>query len=190
MPTLSPEVWAALVAAGASILVSVVSLVASLRTARMQHRSALNTERLRHSFELRREERKRAAEGRNLELTALASQISAVQELRDYLGFLASAPSGTLLTEDATKRLTVLGERVGEVYRETMNSLPKEDTSLYHRLKNHVVTGVSVVISAVGSAERLKTNKRFIDTVLSLRAELGEIQNIIRDKRYERREDN
>lgn len=113
----------------AALLAALASLVVALFSAAYTRRNTLDVERLKRRLDVASDEVKGT-------LQFLKDANGGIQQFRDALRMIVSAPEGTLSPEAAVAELRAAANKYEEVYRGSVGTLDAETSSLTHLAKS------------------------------------------------------
>ena len=176
----------AAIAAFASLLVAIVSLITAIISNRNNARTLLSIEKLKNEF---------AQSGRNLDiidsetktsLACLKSSLESIQQLRDEIQFLAIMSEDSLQASDY-KRIRDTANLIAQHYETNHPVLSSVEMSSLHKAKNlalGVKAEVEVILRRKESFKRIDLES--FQRLDEIEAELSLIQRILWDCRAER----
>jgi uncharacterized protein YjcR len=184
---MSAELTVALIASGASVAVAVVSLITSLINNRHSARSQKVLENLK--FEFTQIQGKETAKDTHLieVIKALQLAIQSIQVVKDELQLILSAVDSSLDTQSAITQVKAARERLFKSFEEQSALLDESEMAPFHQSKNislRIENFLRRSLSNKPDASCLSEAER--EHLLSLRGDLTEAQQLLRDIRTDR----
>jgi hypothetical protein len=181
------ELFVALIASGTSLFVAIIGLITSFTSNRQSARSEKAIENVR--YEISRLATKESISDTNMEeaLKALRKSLQAIQLIKDETQVILSATNNDLNSKSAINRICAAREKMFACYEEELASLDDIEVRANHRAKNISLIIENLIKEGLLSqltASNLSPEKR--DKITLLRAELTEIQQVLRDSKTDR----
>jgi hypothetical protein len=172
---------------GASCLAALIAIINALITSQLTKRSTKEIEALKFEFSTALSREKLKDEYLTKALVSLQGAIQAIQFLKDEIQLTLSAPDGSLDADVAIKRLETARQRMLESYESQCAELDKSECDKFHKAKNMAITIVNLVGNGLGTDGSLaKISDGTRQSLNSIRNQLTEIQNQLRDSRANR----
>jgi hypothetical protein len=144
------DVLAAIITAGAALVVSIVSVWTVLVQARSVHR-------LQYQAEQERDAREVARQGIIQYQTAIRDCCAAVQEFQDAIQLLLKGTQGSLLTTSARDRVLGARDSVLHVYQRNYTILSSTDRAVLYAIREKAIEAViALELSEAWSGARLQ----------------------------------
>jgi len=183
---MSNDLKIALIAAGASIIVSLIALATALLSSRQSNRYQKNIESLKFEFSklLGKES---AGESYIREITSsLRNAIQDIQHFKDEIQLILSAKQTSLDSKSALKRISTARERLFNSYEENFGSLDESEAKPFHGAKNlalKIEDYIKKCLHGKSQASQLQNDDR--QDLIYLRSELTDLQQNLRDMRLD-----
>jgi hypothetical protein len=184
----SPELTVALVAAGASIVVAVISLVTAIMSSRQSARSERAIESLK--FEFQRATAQETLRDQHLAqcVEALQTFVSLIQRIKDEMQIILSAAhsGGTMRSRTAHERVSAARQTLFSAYEDNLSCLDEDEARICHRAKNLSLTIETSLVEILNGKRYVSLSLDEQSRFTALRNELTELQQVLRDSRADR----
>jgi hypothetical protein len=181
------ELTIALVAAGTSLFVAIISVISSIVSNRQAARLAREIESLKHTLAKEEAAQVISDEQFNESIRSLQLFIQVIQRMKDELQLILGAEESGLEPKRAIERIIEARKAIFDCYEAQMAFLEERETSTSHQAKNQAILIEQTI-------KKYQQEKPFIlslsteqkETLLRFRTELTDLQNLLRDSRTER----
>jgi hypothetical protein len=183
---MSNELIVALVVSGTSFVVALVGLVSSIVSNRQSARSSQALESLKYDFS-RLTNKETLGDTQLVEsLRALQLIIQTVQLVKDETQLVLSATNTSLSSSSAIKRIETAREKMFSCYEEMLPNLSEWESQVAHRAKNIALLIEIQIKSNIEPESTANLSNDNRHQLTSLRNELTEIQQVLRDSKNDR----
>lgn len=174
----------ALITSATSLIVAFLGIIVSLVNSRNSARATKEVERLK--FDLAKSAAKNAISDAhfNESVKALQVAIQSIQILKDQIQIILNASARIFNPQILVQDISDARTRMFSSYEEQMVNLGEEEGKLFHKAKNtsfHIEQIVKEALIRDGNSFKLVDKEK--TKLKDIRAELTEIQQILRDKR-------
>lgn len=184
---MSIELKLALIASGTSVLVAIISLVVSILSNRQSARSAKEIEKVKYDFS-----RASALEALNdsqlsESLKALQLAIKSIQRVKDEIQVVLSAIETPTEMNPLREGVRTAREQMFACYEEQMATLENDDARVVHKAKNTSLQVEALIKRSLpANADITTLPKELSEPLLTLRMDLTELQQSLRDSRSDK----
>lgn len=183
----SAELIIALIASGTSVLVAIISLIVSVVSNRHSTRSAQEIEKLKYDFS--RASTLEALNDSQLSesLKALHLAIKSIQRVKDEIQVVLSAIEMPTEQKPLMEEVRSSREQMFACYEEQMATLDTDDARIVHKAKNTSLQVEALIKRSLpANAELITLSEELREPLLTLRMNLTELQQSLRDSRADK----
>jgi len=183
----STELIIALIAAGTSVLVAIISLIVSVISNRQSARSSKEIEKLKYDFS-----RASALETLNdsqlsESLKALQLAIKSIQRVKDEMQVVLSASEMPTELKSLMEGIRSAREQMFACYEEQMATLDNDDARIVHKAKNTSLQVEALIKRSLPTnAKQITLPEELHEPLLTLRMNLTELQQSLRDSKADK----
>lgn len=184
---MSNELKLALIASGTSVLVAIISLVVSIVSNRQSARSSKEIEKLKYDYS--RASSLEALNDSQLgeSLNALQLAIKSIQRVKDEIQVVLSAIDTAIDTKPLMEGIRSAREQMFACYEEQMATLDNDEARIVHKAKNTSLQVEALIKRSLpANAEEITLPKELHEQLLTLRMNLTELQQSLRDSRADK----
>ena len=184
---MSTELILALIASSTSVLIAIISFIVSIVSNRQSTRSAKEIEKLKYDFS-----RASALEALNdsqlgESLKALQLAIKSIQRVKDEIQVILSAIETPTETKPLMEGIRSAREQMFACYEEQMATLDNDDARIVHKAKNTSLQVEALIKRSLpANAELITLSEELRESLLTLRMNLTELQQSLRDSRTDK----
>ncbi len=177
----------AIVAAGASIVVAVVSFLSSRTAANVSANTSKELEILKQSLAASKERRSVAFASRRENLIALGEAVASIQQFKDELLLILMSTRKSLDCAEALARVEGARDELLKSFTKRTVELAENETRDFHRAKNLAIHIEQFLQESFENREYASeiTEKQH-SSLLRLRGDLTDAQNLLRDSRADK----
>jgi PleD family two-component response regulator len=184
---MSNELKLALIASGTSVLVAIISLVVSIISSRQSARSSKELEKLKYDYS--RASSLEALNDSQLgeSLNALQLAIKSIQRVKDEIQVVLSVIDIATETKPLMEGIRSAREQMFACYEEQMATLDNDEVRIVHKAKNTSLQVEALIKRSLpANAGEITLPKELHEQLLTLRMNLTELQQSLRDSRADK----
>lgn len=136
---MSTELVLALIASGTSLVVAIISLLASVLNSRQTTRSSQKLESLKNAFSRQNSREELGDLHLNESLKSLQVAIQSIQRFKDELQVILSAVDSSLDSETAISHISFARQEVFAAYEDNLANFSEPEAKIFHQAKNRVL---------------------------------------------------
>jgi hypothetical protein len=183
---MTTEMLIAILGSTTAVVVSIVTLIATISTNRHSRDTTKSVESLKAELAQRQADHALADNYFQKDIEALDDIIKSVQQVKDAIQIVLESDGAGLSSDRATQYIVTSRENLFASYETHLSHLSKEETGLAHVAKNRALTAQTLVeeLYEQHSTDDLRTLKKA--ELEQVRSNLSESQNRLRDIKLSR----
>lgn len=181
------KIFLALIAGGVSLLVAIISLIATVINSRVSGKTARDMEEFRQSF-AKETKKHEISDAEFLEvLNVLMLALQAIQKMKDEILLIINSYADSLNAGEALLRLSAARDGLFSTYEKDHGRLNSMEMNAYHAAKNIALHTVTLLQVELKSKEYASEICHDMDRNLEeQRSRLSDCQQVLRDARTDR----
>ena len=183
----SMEVKTAIITAGVSLVVALLSAITALINGRVSSRTSKSLELLKYTLAIDARQAELSSSETVEALASLRLSMQAIQRLKDEIQLITNATETSLSAKEALDRVRDSAHAVLETYQQKHPYLESDEALVLHRAKNTAFSVQNILTNGLhGKKYASQLAPEIVKALQELRTDLTESQNLLRDLKTDR----